>query len=59
MLFDNMKIMHLDSQVGMLGSDGIYLDGHLVPPSVDKLELLLAKSLGGSKILGYPSPCIL
>ena len=41
-----MKMNHLDTRVGrgaLLGKDGIYLDGHTIPPNVDKFNLRLAK----------------
>ena len=46
MLVKDMKMNHLDTRVGRgapPGKDGIYLDGHTIPPNVDKSDLHLAK----------------
>jgi hypothetical protein len=44
-----MKMNHSATRVGRgapLGKDGIYLDGHTIPPNVDKSNLHLAKEFG-------------
>ena len=49
MLVKDTKTNHSDSRVekgAPLVKDGIYLDGHTIPPNVDKFNLHLAKEFG-------------
>ena len=49
MLVKDMKMNHFDTRDGRgapLGKDRIYLDGHTIPPNVDKSDLHLAKEFG-------------
>ena len=49
MLVKDIKMNHSDTHVGRgapLGKDGIYLDGHTIPPNVDKSDLHLAEEFG-------------
>jgi hypothetical protein len=49
MLVDDMIIKMKDARVGrgaLLGNNGIYLDRHSVPTTVDKPDLHLVKEFG-------------
>ena len=49
MLVDDMVVNYKDTRVGRgapLMNHGMYLDGHTVPPSIDKQDKHLAKEFG-------------
>ena len=53
MLVDDIAINYKDPRVGRgapLMNDGMYLDGHTVPPSIDKQDKHLTKEFGKQRL---------
>ena len=53
MLVDDMVVNYKDARVGRgapLMNDGMYLDGHTTPPSIDKQDKHLAKEFGKRRL---------
>jgi hypothetical protein len=53
MLVDDMVVNYKDARVGRgapLMNDGMYLDGHTIPPSIDKQDKHLAKEFGKHRL---------
>jgi hypothetical protein len=53
MLVDDMVVNYKDARVGrgaLLMNDGMYLNGHKVPPSIDKQDKHLAKEFGKRRL---------
>ena len=53
MLVDDMVVNYKDARVGRgapLMNNGMYLDGHTTPPSIDKQDKHLAKEFGKRRL---------